>query len=112
MIKTTTAAIAAAAMLMTLPAAAGAQAWQPMSQRKANLERRIEVGVRNGSLTRVEASRLKTRFANLQRLEWRYQRNGLTYRERTELDNRYIMLSNAIANQRHDRQVRKRYRGR
>ena len=77
-----------------------------MNQRKANIERRIDMGVRNGALTRREASNLRTRFANLRRLEWRYSRNGLNWRERRDLDRRYNALSNSIRIQRHDRQRR------
>jgi hypothetical protein len=108
--KITTALVAAATMVAFLPSTASAQGWQSMNQRKANIERRIDMGVRNGSLTRREASNLRTRFANLRRLEWRYSRNGLSWSERRVLDQRYNALSNSIRTQRHDRQDRRRWR--
>ena len=108
--KIATALVAAAAMAAFLPAAASAQTWQPMRQRAANIEQRIDMGVRNGSLTRREASTLKTQFANLKRLEWRYSRNGLTNWERRDLDNRYDRLSRMVRVERHDRQTRRQHR--
>lgn len=104
--KIASALAAAATLAVLVPSAASAQSWQSMNQRKANIERRIDMGVRNGALTRREASNLRTRFANLRRLEWRYSRNGLNWRERRDLDRRYNALSNSIRIQRHDRQRR------
>jgi hypothetical protein len=106
--KIATALVAAATMVAFLPSTAGAQGWQSMNQRKVNIERRIDMGVRNGSLTRREASNLRTRFANLRRLEWRYSRNGLSWTERRDLDRRYNALSNSVRVERHDRQDRHR----
>ncbi len=105
--KIASALAAAATLAVFLPSTANAQSWQSMNQRKSNLERRIDMGVRNGGLTRREASNLRTRFANLQRLEWRYRRNGLTWNERRDLDRRYNALSSSIRIQRHDRQRRR-----
>lgn len=104
--KIASALAAAATLAVLVPSAASAQSWQSMNQRKATIERRIDMGVRNGALTRREASTLRTRFANLQRLEWRYSRNGLNWTERRDLDRRYNALSNSIRTQRHDRQRR------
>ena len=105
-----TALIAAATLAMALPAAASAAPAQGVNQRERNLSIRIDQGVRNGSLTRAEASRLRTRLANLRRLEWRYRRGGLSYRERLTLDRQYDSLSRAVRVQRHDRQNRWRRR--
>jgi len=104
--KIASALAAAATLAVLVPSAASAQGWQSMNQRKTNIEHRIDMGVRNGALTRREASSLRTRFANLQRLEWRYSRNGLTWTERRDLDRRYNALSASIKVQRHDRQRR------
>lgn len=110
--KIVTAVAAAATMAIALPCAANAAPApaQSVNQRERNLAARINMGVRNGSLTRAEASRLRTRLANLERLEWRYRRNGLSYRERVYLDRSYDNLSRAVRAQRHDRQVRRRRR--
>ncbi|MDH7974188.1 hypothetical protein QH494_18520 [Sphingomonas sp. AR_OL41] len=101
----TTTLVAAAMIALAGPWATGAVA-QSVNQRERNLHDRIAMGVRNGSLTNAEASRLRTRLANVQRLEWRYRRNGLTNWERQDLDRRFNALSNAIVVQRHDRQTR------
>ncbi|MEP7008337.1 MAG: hypothetical protein ABI810_20325 [Sphingomonas bacterium] len=108
MIKIVTAILAAGTMAVSLPTGAAAARWQSINQRQANLNLRIDVGVRDGSLTRNEASRLRTQFANIQRLEWRYRRNGLSNWERNDLDRRFDNLSARIKVQRHDRRYRHR----
>ncbi|WP_374943000.1 hypothetical protein [Sphingomonas sp.] len=89
--------------------AAQAQRYQSINQRQGNLYNRIEQGVRNGSLNRREASRLRTRFANLSRLEHSYRRSGgrFTYNERADLNRRFDALSSAVRSQKHDRQMRR-----
>ena len=64
----------AAVSSVALPAAAAP--WQSINQRQANLEQRIDRGVRTGRLSRVEASRLRTEFRALNRLEARYRATG------------------------------------
>lgn len=100
---------AASAILVSLPVAASAAPWQPIAQRQANLERRIDQGVRRGDLTRPEAARLRGQFRDLNRLEANYRRSGggLSPSERADLDRRYDRLSDHVYAQRHDRQVRR-----
>jgi hypothetical protein len=81
--------------------------WQPIAQRKYNLDRRIDVGLRNGQLSRREASRLRYELDRLVRLEYRYQRGGLSWRERQELDRRYDQLSRQVRYERRDRDGRR-----
>lgn len=81
--------------------------WQPIAQRKYNLDRRIDVGQRNGQLSRREASRLRTELNALVRLEYSYQRGGLSARERSELDRRYDRLAYQIREERRDRDGRR-----
>jgi hypothetical protein len=81
--------------------------WQPIAQRKHNLDRRIDVGARNGQLSRREASRLRTELNALVRLEYSYQRGGLSARERNDLDNRYDRLSRQVREERRDRDNRR-----
>jgi hypothetical protein len=102
---------AAAAVVVALPAAANAAPWQSVNQRQANLEHRIERGVRTGDLTRPEASRLRAEFRDLERLEYRYRRTdgGLSSWERRDLDRRFDRLSQRIYAQRNDHQDRHRY---
>ncbi len=81
--------------------------WQTINQRQDNLYQRIEQGVRNGSLTRAEAQRLRGSFVQLNNLEQRYRRNGLSQWERRDLDQRFDALSRQVRWERHDRQDRR-----
>lgn len=100
-------AIAVAASALMVAAPASAQAWQSINQRQAQLDQRIDMGVRNGSLTRAEAVRLRGEFNDLARLEARYRVNGLSYSERADLDRRFDALSARIRYERHDGQDRR-----
>lgn len=102
-------ALAAASLAAAaIPAAASAAPWSPINERQANLEHRIDVGVRNGSLTRVEAARLRGEFRALNRLETRYRMSGggLSAWERADLNRRFDVLSARINFNRHDGQRR------
>ena len=81
--------------------------WQNISQRKYNLDRRIDRGERNGSLSRREANRLRRELDDLVYLERSFLRGGLSYRERAELDRRYDRLSFQIREERRDRDDRR-----
>jgi hypothetical protein len=100
-------AMAVAVSALAVAAPASAQSWQSINQRQANLDQRIDVGVRNGSLTRNEASRLRAEFRDLTRLEARYRSSyGLSNAERRDLDRRFDALSARIRYERHDNQDR------
>jgi len=81
--------------------------WQSIAQRKYQLDRRIDVGLRNGQLSRREGMRLKTELNALVRLEYSYQRGGLSARERADLDRRYDNLSRQVREERRDRDGRR-----
>lgn len=104
---------AATALVGALPVVADAAPWQTINQRKAEIDRRIDQGVRQGDLTRVEATRLRSDFQGLVRLEAQYRRSGrvFTAAERRDLDRRYDALSRQVFAQRHDRQDRPDRRG-
>lgn len=88
-------------------APAFAQSWLPINARQAVIERRIDRGIENGSLTRREAMRLRGEFRDIARLEARYRAsNGLQGWERTDLDRRFDRLSAQIREERHDAQNR------
>ena len=88
-----------------LPAAAAP--WMNINQRQAQLDHRIDMGVRNGSLTRREALALRAEFQGIARLENRYRRTGgLQSWERRDLDRRFNALSARIRYERHDRDDR------
>ena len=96
--------LAAAALAASVPMVADAQAWRSINQRQASQFARIQQGIRNGALTRVEGDRLKQQFFALNRLEQRYRVGGLSLRERQDLDRRFTALSRRIYVQKHDRQ--------
>ena len=60
---------AAAGMLALTAMPASAAPWQSINQRQANIDRRIDQGERNGSLTRMEANRLRGEFRPKLRIE-------------------------------------------
>jgi len=100
-------AMAVAASALAVAAPASAQSWQSINQRQANLDARIDAGVRSGDLTRNEAARLRGEFRDLARLEARYRASyGLSAAERRDLDMRFDRLSAQIRFERHDRQDR------
>ncbi len=83
--------------------------WQSINQRQANLDARIDAGVRDGSLSRREATRLRTEFRSIANLEANYRRSGggLSASERADLDRRFDRLSAQIRDQRHDHDGRR-----
>ncbi len=101
-------ALASASLTATAPLAV-AQDWRSTDRRQARLDERIDGGVRNGSLTRAEAARLRAEYRDIARLETRYRRNDLSSWERADLDRRYDNLSVRIRDQRHDDQLRQRH---
>ncbi|HZW15314.1 MAG TPA: hypothetical protein VFF66_03560 [Brevundimonas sp.] len=81
--------------------------WQSISNRKHQLDRRIDVGIRNGALSRREARGLQTQLNSLIRLERNYMRGGLTRWERNDLDRRYDRLAVQVRIERRDRDNRR-----
>ena len=76
--------------------------WAPVGQRLAQLDRRIDRGVRSGDLTRQEAWRLRGEFNHLARLEARYRVGGLSNWERADLNRRIDRLADQIRYERRD----------
>jgi len=102
-------AMAVAASALAIAAPAAAQSWQSINDRQANLDARIDAGVRNGSLTRNEAADLRREFYNIASAERAYRNSGggLDARERRDLDRRFDELSMRIRWDRHDAQDRR-----
>ena len=97
------------ALMTALPASA--QSWQPVNQRQAQIERRIDQGIRNGSLSRREAVNLRAEFRQIANLEQRYRRsNGLSMQERRDLDRRFNALAYKVRVDKNDRNGRPGYR--
>lgn len=90
----------------TVPAATAQAGWQNINQRQAQLDQRIDQGVRSGQLNRNEAARLRAEFRGIADLEIRYRRSapGLTVAERRDLDRRFDALSRKIRAERQDNQ--------
>jgi hypothetical protein len=81
--------------------------WQAINMRQAMLDRRIDRGLADGSLTRREAIRLRAEFQQIARLEQRYRSTGgLQGWERADLDQRFDRLSAQIRLERADNQER------
>ncbi len=98
----TLAALASAGLMLSATASSAAS----LDTRQTNLSHRIDQGVRNGSLTRAEASRLRRQLWSVERTQYNYRRGGLTWRERQDLQRRYDRISSHIRAQRHDWQRR------
>ena len=99
--------LAALAAVSAAPLAAQAAPWQSVNQRQSNLEQRINQGIRTGQISRPEAARLRGEFKSISRLETSYRRsNGLSMRERADLDARFDRLSRQIVAERNDRDHR------
>lgn len=104
-------AIVAASALAATAAPALAAPWQNVNQRQAQLDRRIDMGVRSGQITRREAANLRQEFRGISRLEARYRSTGgLQAWERVDLDRRFDRLSIKIRWQANDRDQRGGYR--
>jgi hypothetical protein len=71
---------------------------------QARLQSRINAGIRAGALTRGEASRLESKLQQINQLEMRLRMNGngLSWRERSRLQQKLNNLSNDINNQMND----------
>jgi hypothetical protein len=109
--KTLIAALAAVTTVTAIAAPAAAQTYgrhdqgryeqnpgaYNLNQRQAQLDNRIEVGVRRGVITRREAADLRKQSYDIARLEARYRVNGLNPRERADLDHRFDKLETRIA---------------
>ena len=96
------AAVAVSSLAAALPAAAQ----YAYSDRADRIERRIERGVQDGSLTYGEARRMRDQLNYVERLENRYEANGMTGWEARDLDRRYDALSAQLRSERNDTQYR------
>src|SRR5689334_13366194 len=100
--KRTHIALMAGAALTLTAGAAAAQGWMSINERQAQLDQRIDAGVRSGDLSRNEAMRLRAEFNGLASLESRYRVNGLSPSERADLDRRFDQLAMQVRAERHD----------
>lgn len=70
--------------------------WQPLSSRTNEFEQRINLGLRNRTLTQAEATRLRNDWRALAQVEANYQRGGLDSREQADLWARYNTIDNRL----------------
>lgn len=82
----------------------GGGRWMSINERQAQLDRRIDQGIRRGDLDRREAMRLRAEFRQIARMEARYRQNGLSNWERADLDRRFDRLAAQIRWERRDNQ--------
>jgi hypothetical protein len=99
-LKTVIAGLGLAAVVV--PGIASAAPWQPINQRQARLDQRIDQGIRSGALNRNEARRLRQESRQLATLEGRYRRDGLSASERRDLDRRFDALSARVRYGKHE----------
>lgn len=78
--------------------------WVSIDDRKLALDRRIERGLANGSLTADEAADLREDFDAIAAAEARYRLDGLSPTERADLDRRFDDLADRIHWERADRE--------
>jgi hypothetical protein len=77
-----------------------------INHRQARQQARIYNGIASGALTPREAGRLEREEARIDALEARDRRNGLSRRERAQLEGDLNRESRRIYRQTHDRQHR------
>lgn len=78
--------------------------WVPINERQAELDHRIDDGVRSGQLNRREAFRLRREFRDIADREARYRADGLQPWERADLERRFDRLAARIHMEKHDNQ--------
>jgi hypothetical protein len=98
---------ATAAALVSLSGTAGAApGFQPLGQRLAGLEQRINQGVRSGALNRSEADSLRVGIARIRLYEAQYRRGGIDRTEQSDLNRRFDNLARHVRVEKNDRDYR------
>ena len=98
---------ATAAALVSVSTAASAATYQPLSQRTAMLEQKINQGARSGALTRAEADSLRVGLARIKLFEAQYRRGGINRFEQQDLDRRFDNLARHVRVEKNDRDYRR-----
>ncbi len=70
--------------------------WEPLYGQTAAFDARVAAALRARDITRTESTRLRTDFQALVQLETQYQRDGLSDRERQDLEARYADLNRRV----------------
>ncbi len=104
-VKLVTAALIAA---FALPALAQTESTKRIDKRQELQDRRIDHGVKSGSLNEREAARLERGQARVGKMEDKAAADGkVTLKERARIEHAQDRQSQRIYRQKHDRQVRK-----
>jgi hypothetical protein len=74
---------------------------------QARLAQRIDRAAYSGRISRREAQSLRNQLDEYQRLEWRYRRDGLSHRERRDLQGRLDRIERNLREERRDRDGRR-----
>jgi hypothetical protein len=100
--------LAATALAAGSAGTALAQPGSSINERQRSLDMRIDAGVRDGSLTRAEADRLRAEFQDIARQEAQYRASGrvMSPVERADIDRRLDDLDRRVRFERRDDQVR------
>ncbi len=77
----------------------GGYGYASIEQRIRDISLRIERGTRDGSLNGYESRSLRAQLDGIQRLEYRYRRDGFNSRERADLNARLNRLSYQVRGQ-------------
>jgi hypothetical protein len=86
-------ALAATGAIALSAGAAQAAHWLPIVERQPVMMDRIDAALARGDITSVEASGLRSDLHALVMLEGSYRRNGLSARDKLDLDRRYATLT-------------------
>jgi len=106
--KTVNFVAAALIAAFALPALAQTDSTKRIDRRQELQDRRIEQGVKSGSLNEREAARLERGQERVQKMEDKAAADGqVTLKERARLEHAQDQQSRRIYRQKHDRQHRK-----
>jgi hypothetical protein len=70
--------------------------WEPLAGQTVAFDARVAAALRARDITRAESTRLRGDFRALVRLEAQYERDGLSAREREDLETRYADLNRRV----------------
>lgn len=70
--------------------------WEPLAGQTAAFDARVAAALRARDISRAESTRLRADFQALVRLEAQYERDGLSAREREDLETRYADLNRRV----------------
>ncbi len=70
--------------------------WEPLAGQTAAFDARVAAALRARDITRTESTRLRADFQALVRLEAQYERDGLSAREREDLETRHADLNRRV----------------